>query len=76
MIWLGGAILVGLALWFGFHALDTFGLPYHNSQGVVVGKSHRPMSRQTIHNGKSTHTSITPEAWFALLEVDVLAAQD
>ncbi len=28
------------------------------------------MSRHTVRSGNSTHTSITPEAWFALIEVD------
>jgi hypothetical protein len=70
MVWFGGAVLVGLGLWFAFHALDTFGLPYHTTQGVIVGKHHRPMSKQHIRSGNSTHVSITPEAWLAEIEVD------
>lgn len=70
MVWFGGAILGCVALWFAFHALDTYGLPYETTQGVVAGKHHRPMSKTYVRSGNSTHTSITPEAWLALLEVD------
>jgi hypothetical protein len=70
MLWFGGAILAFVALWSGFRALDTFGLPYHTAQGVVVGKHHRPMSKSFVRSGNTTHASITPEAWLAQIEVD------
>jgi hypothetical protein len=73
MYTVGIIVLVGMALYFGFMAVDGFGLETRTASAVVKGKDYRPAGQtyttQVINNRAYTTPHTTAEMHLLLLDL-------
>jgi hypothetical protein len=66
-------VLAALALYFGFMAIDGFGLPEQSSLSAVLGKhfreAHQNYASQPVGNTHLVRSSTVPEMY--ILELDI-----